>query len=46
MTDETEGDPMVEFASGGAKNYGFKTRGGRWNVKCVVLHNMFAGQPC
>lgn len=33
-TDECEGDPIVEFASGGAKNYGYVTRGGK--VECKV----------
>lgn len=33
MRDETEGDPIVEFASGGAKNYGYKTRGGKFECK-------------
>ena len=27
FTDETDGDPIIEFASGGAKNYGYLTRG-------------------
>ena len=27
-TDEVEGDLIIEFASGGAKNYGYETRGG------------------
>ena len=29
MTDELEGDVIDEFVSGGAKNYGYKTRGGK-----------------
>ena len=29
FTDEVEGDPIIEFASGGAKNYGYETRGGK-----------------
>ena len=33
-TDEAEGDPIIEFASGGAKNYGYRTRGGK--VECKV----------
>ena len=33
-TDEVEGDPIIEFASGGAKNYGYLTRGGK--VECKV----------
>ena len=33
-TDEVEGDPITEFASGGAKNYGYLTRGGK--VACKV----------
>ena len=34
FTDEVEGDPIIEFASGGAKNYGYETRGGK--VECRV----------
>ena len=34
FTDETDGDPIVEFCSGGAKNYGYLTRGGK--VACKV----------
>ena len=34
FTDEAEGDPIIEFASGGAKNYGYETRGGK--VECKV----------
>ena len=34
FTDETDGDPIVEFCSGGAKNYGYLTRGGK--VECKV----------
>ena len=34
FTDETDGDPIVEFCSGGAKNYGYLTRGGK--VGCKV----------
>ena len=34
FTDEVEGDPIIEFASGGAKNYGYETRGGK--VECNV----------
>ena len=33
FTNETDGDPIIEFASGGAKNYGYETRGGKLNVK-------------
>ena len=33
MTDETEGDPILEFASGGAKNYAYRTRGGKYECK-------------
>ena len=33
FTDECEGDPVVEFASGGAKNYGYVTRGGKFECK-------------
>ena len=33
FTDETDGDPIIEFASGGAKNYGYETGGGKLNVK-------------
>ena len=34
FTDETDGDPIKEFASGGAKNYGYLTKGGK--VECKV----------
>lgn len=34
MTDELEGDVIQEFVSGGAKNYGYITRGGK--VQCKV----------
>ncbi|CAH3184744.1 unnamed protein product [Porites lobata] len=34
MTDELEGDVITEFVSGGAKNYGYQTRGGK--VVCKV----------
>ena len=34
LTDEVEGNPILEFASGGAKNYGYLTRGGK--VECRV----------
>ena len=34
FTDETGGDPIVEFCSGGTKNYGYLTRGGK--VDCKV----------
>ena len=34
FTDEVEGDPIIEFASGGAKNYGYEARGGK--VECKV----------
>ena len=34
FTDETDGDLIVEFCSGGAKNYGYLTRGGK--VECKV----------
>lgn len=34
MTDELEGDVIQEFVSGGAKNYGYITRGGK--VECKV----------
>ena len=33
MKDELEGDVIVEFISGGAKNYGYKTRGGKTECK-------------
>ena len=33
MKDELEGDVIVEFVSGGAKNYGYKTRGGKLECK-------------
>ena len=29
MTDELDGDVITEFVSGGAKNYGYQTRGGK-----------------
>ena len=34
MTDELDGDVITEFISGGAKNYGYQTRGGK--VVCKV----------
>ena len=34
MTDELEGDVIVEFVSRGAKSYGYRTRNGR--VECKV----------
>ena len=34
MTDELEGDTIQEFVSGGAKTYGYQTRGGK--VECKV----------
>ena len=34
MTDEMDGDVITEFVSGGAKNYGYQTRGGK--VVCTV----------
>ena len=34
MTDELDGDVITEFVSGGAKNYGYQTRGGK--VRCKV----------
>lgn len=34
FTDEVEGDPIIEFASGGAKNYGYEIMGGK--VECKV----------
>ena len=34
MKNEVEGDHIVEFVSGGAKNYGYKTAGGK--VECKV----------
>ena len=33
MTDELEGDVIQEFVSGGAKNYGYKTRGDKTECK-------------
>ena len=33
FTDECEGDLIVEFASGGAKNFGYVTRGGKFECK-------------
>ena len=33
MTDELDGDVITEFVSGGAKNYGYKTRGGKTECK-------------
>ena len=33
FTDEVEGDPIIEFASGGAKNYGYEIRGGKEECK-------------
>ena len=34
MTDELDGHVITEFVSGGAKNYGYQTRGGK--VVCKV----------
>lgn len=34
MTDDLEGDIITEFLSGGAKNYGYRTRDGK--VECKV----------
>ena len=34
FTDETDGDPVIKFASSGAKNYGYLTHGGK--TKCKV----------
>ena len=34
ITDETDGDPIIKFASGGAKNCGYVTKGGK--VECKV----------
>ena len=33
FTDECEGDLIVEFASGGPNNYGYVTRGGKFECK-------------
>ena len=33
MTDELDGDHIVEFVSGGAKNYGYQTSGGKFECK-------------
>ena len=33
MTDELDGDHIVEFVSGGAKNYGYKTSGDKFECK-------------
>ena len=33
MTDELNGEHIVEFVSGGAKNYGYKTSGGKFECK-------------
>ena len=33
MTDELDGDDIVEFVSGGAKNYGYKTSGDKFECK-------------
>ena len=33
MTDELDGDHIVEFVSGGAKNYGYRTAGGKFECK-------------
>ena len=37
MTDELEGDVIIEFVSGGAKNYGHITRSGKPNAKFTAL---------
>ena len=33
MTDELDGDTITEFVSGGAKNYGYRTAGGKTECK-------------
>ena len=33
MTDELDGEHIVEFVSGGAKNYGYQTSGGKFECK-------------
>ena len=33
MTDELDGEHIVEFVSGGAKNYGYETSGGKFECK-------------
>ena len=33
MTDELDGDHIIEFVSGGAKNYGYQTSGGKFECK-------------
>ena len=33
MKDEVEGDHIIEFVSGGAKNYGYRTAGGKTECK-------------
>ena len=33
MTDELDGDHIIEFVSGGAKNYGYQTAGGKFECK-------------
>jgi len=33
MTDELEGDVITEFVSGGAKNYSYQTKGGKYECK-------------
>ena len=33
MTDELDGEHIVEFVSGGAKNYGYRTSGGKFECK-------------
>ena len=33
MTDELNGDHIIEFVSGGAKNYGYQTSGGKFECK-------------
>ena len=44
MKDELEGDHIVEFASGGAKNYTYKTACGKIECKVRGLTLNFAGK--
>ena len=41
FTDEVEGDPIVEFDSGGSKNYGYLTRGFSLNYKTKQRLNYY-----
>ena len=43
FTDELGGSPIVEFVSGGAKNYGYLTRSGKTECKACGFSLNHAG---